>query len=119
MACIDAAIWNKAQTDCANLSQSVKGFGYVPTGLRALRGLGAAPNLSVEAAVTYDPCAIAAQESCMRKPPSFQAAKPSATPKPPTVTTQAADVATAGFSHWGILAAVLVGGVVVYKIANR
>lgn len=146
MDCVDYTIWLKAKQDCAAANYGVKGFGYAATGLRGLRGLGAGTELNVTPG--YDPCAIAAQKfcpdpsitcptgtvkSCIIAPPG----QPSPgcmcyTPRPPpsvvrqdtpppvmsTVPVEQATM-TAGFSHWGLLAAVLVGGVVVYKVATR
>lgn len=143
MACVEYNTWLKAKQDCMAINSSVKGFGYAATGMRGVLGLGLGPDLAVS--VGYDPCAIAAQPFCpdpsatcptglvkscivaapgrpspgctcfAPKPPPVVQQDPQYTPPP--VTQQAS--MTAGFSHWGLLAAVLVGGVVVYKVATR
>lgn len=106
--CIEAATWNKAYSDCEKIKQTTL-KGYTRTGMSGLGDLAVAPN--------YDPCAIAAQPSCQPRPPGLQTStytKKVTTPPPAT-----ASVSTAGFSQWGLLAAVLVGGAVVYKVSTR
>lgn len=104
MACVDYATWLKASQDCQAMTASVKGFGYVPAGRAALRGLGidfvndpALTLMSINslnvAASSTDPCAIAQQTPCpqpvpasLKAPPTPQAAcaaNPSSVPCQP------------------------------------
>lgn len=86
-----------------------------------------------------DPCVIAAQTPCPAKPPSLTAAPPpivcgqgffkTCNPAPchcapvtdTTVMTPttSASTSTGGFSQWGLLAVLVVGGLVVYKVAKH
>lgn len=173
MACIDPTIWQQAVTAC-NAIQSVHGLGvvrggYVPTGPRALRGLGAfsaltnlfgaanaaasaptpptgynASTLNIPAPPAgsmNDPCSIANQApcasqgtcpagytavsvgigmtNCAKNPPSLTAAVPRPAPATTPMTATMTPATTAGFSHWGLLAALAVGGFVVYKVATH
>lgn len=129
MSCVDRTTWNKAVSDCTNLQASVKGFGYVPAGMR---GLGATASFAsgtslitsasqlniTPQAVTYDPCAIAQQTPCAQAAPR---ALISTGPKLPQIPlmSPAPPVATAGFSQWGLLAALAVGGVVIYAVTHK
>lgn len=196
MACIDYNTWMAANTACQNATQSVRGLGqnYVPTGLRALRGLGAsisatitpqsffssmtsgsiqtavplapapptgynASTLNVAPAVGTDPCAIASQvpcsyqgtcpqgydetspgpgvTNCVKHVPALTSAPPpivcgagfakTCNPQPchcapvpqDTATMTTPSTSTAGFSQWGLLAVLAVGGFVVYKVATH
>lgn len=133
MSCVDRTTWNKAVADCQNLQASVKGFGYVPAGMR---GLGAAAFLANSSlittaaqlnttppAVTYDPCAIAQQTPCAQAAPRALLSTGPVLAKLPEIplmsSTPAPPVKTAGFSQWGLLAALAVGGVVVYAVTHK
>ena len=133
MACVDYTTWNNAKVACQNLTASVRGLGH---NYAAMRGLG---DLAISASSNpTDPCAIAAQTPCPAKPPSLTAAPPpivcgqgffkTCNPAPchcapsdtttMTPTPQAA-TSTGGFSQWGLLAVLAVGGFVVYKVAKH
>lgn len=95
---------------------------------------GYALNVGTAASQTSDPCAIAAMTPCS-KPKALTSAPPpivcgsgfmkSCTPQPchcapvPQDTTTMSASSTAGFSQWGLLAVLAVGGFVVYKVATR
>lgn len=70
----------------------------------------------------FNPVSIGPGETnCQKAPPSLTAAP---VRKPPpggdtAVMTPAPVVATAGFNQWGLLAALAVGGFVVYKVATH
>jgi hypothetical protein len=135
MACVDYTTWNNAKVACQNLQASVRGLGQNYT---AMRGLG---DLAVSAAASSstDPCAIAAQTPCPAQPPALKAAPPpivcgagffkTCNPQPchcapadttvMTPTTPASVTSTGGFSQWGLLAVLAVGGFVVYKVATH
>lgn len=132
MTCIDNATYLQAVSDCAAL-KSVKGLGspnYVFRG--QVRGVGDL----VTSSSSYDPCALAAQmpcpqggadlvcgtgtfKSCLLVAPGKPAQcnclpiKPAAaTPMTAVMTPAVAPAATtAGFSQWGLLAAVAAVGV--------
>lgn len=90
--------------------------------------------LNTGTAAASDPCAIAAQTPCS-KPKALTAAPPplvcgqgfmkSCNPQPchcapaDTTTMTASSPSTAGFSQWGLLAVLAVGGFVVYKVATH
>lgn len=141
--CIDPATWLKAYSDCMAMQQ-VKGLGVLRGSYAPVSGYGDINDLMVTA--SYDPCAITKQAACAgitcppgtnkscivaapgQPSPGCHCLVPKAAPTPPslpaapgyqTPPTTVASTVTAGFSHWGLLAAVLVGGVVVYKVATR
>lgn len=114
------------------MNASVKGFGYVAAGMRGLGATAVLSNPSLfssasslaPAPVTYDPCAIAQQTPCpaprsltQYTPPPGKA--PSQVPEPVLLSTIPSSTQTAGFSQWGLLAALAVGGVVVYAVAHK
>ncbi len=98
---------------------------------------------TASASSATDPCAIAAQTPCPAKPKALTAAPPpivcgsgffkTCNPAPchcapvapgPTDTTvmmptTQASTSTGGFSQWGLLAVLAVGGFVVYKVATH
>jgi hypothetical protein len=119
-ACIDNKVWSAARAACAARTASVKGLGYAPMGrvnLRALRGLGDL-NINTAAADPNDPCVIASQTPC----PVFSTPTPYAptTPSSPaTPGTPSAVTTTAGFSRWGLLAALAVGGAALYFATKK
>lgn len=139
MTCVDSATYQKAVLDCAAVS-SIKGLGspnYVRRG--HIRGVGitAATDLIVPTSVAYDPCAIAAQtpcaqgdgtlvcgagtfKSCLATRPGTPlqcnclkvATTPAAALLPMTTTMTATPAAaTAGFSQWGLVAALAAAGI--------
>ncbi len=133
MACVDPQVWKQAQAACsARQAQvaSVKGFGYALTGIAGLRGLGlgasgtwdilssvkqasappaSAPSILTNAIDPNDPCTIAAQTPCA------VATAPPAVPGTPGAPTSTAG----GFSHWGLLAALAVGGGALYLVMRK
>ncbi len=140
--CIDPATWLAAQQACRQ-SQAIQGLGAVRG---SYQKIGDINDLYTQPLV--DPCTVVKTPACpsITCPPGTTRmcllARPGETspgcfcnypkpqPRPPSLTTapgynssatptQQASLVTAGFSHWGLLAAVLVGGVVVYKVATR
>jgi hypothetical protein len=147
MACIDYATWQQAARACQNLNASVKGFGYTLAGLQGLRSLGVDPvSLNIPAPDSSDPCAIAQQTpcpppartaphaltefSCVTSPNAITCqpggalfckdhpADPSCVPGTPGAHA-AASVTAGGFHQLGLLAAVVVGGLVVYQVTRK
>lgn len=142
MTCIDPATWLAAQQAC-RASQSVKGLGAVRSPYSAAGDIN-----DINTGAYVDPCALIQTPACpsitcpagttkmciLARPGetspgcSCNYPKPQPAPHPllspgggssSTVPTNTQASLTAGFSHWGLLAAVLVGGVVVYKVATR
>lgn len=147
MACLDYATWLKASQACQASMPSVKGFGYVATGKRGLRGYGDINNLAIQTSTPTDPCTLAQQTPCPQPTPAslktpmtpaqFCAANPmhpNCQPggslfcrlNPTDYTCQTAPLVTdsllptaGGFNQWGLLAALAVGGTAIYLVTRK
>lgn len=149
MTCVPYNQWLAANSACnaARAGISVKGIGYVRTGLRGLGDLAITSDPN-------DPCTLAAQAPCPMGtgcpaacppgshsfqlmtapgapavcicqrdkplPPVISQPIPSSQPASadPTPVTASAS-STAGFSHWGLLAALAVGGTAIYIVTRK
>lgn len=139
--CIDPATWLAAQAAC-RATQAVSGLGVMRSPYSSVGDVNdiytappqapcdviktpACPSITCPAGTTKL-CIMArpgeASPGCTCNYPAPQPKPRPLTAAPPnpnaSSTVQQASI-TAGFSHWGILAAVLVGGVIVYKVATR
>lgn len=148
MTCVPYNQWIAANSACnaARAGISVKGIGYVRTGVAGLGDLAIASDPN-------DPCTLAAQAPCpmgsgcpaacppgshsfqlmtapgspavcicQRDKPLPPVVQPSLAPVPaasPVVPVTASASSTGGFSRWGLLAALAAGGTAIYLVTRK